>query len=763
MAGELRARLGRLEELLAGGAAAPGELGRLGDAAELHRLFILELCAVLRRGPAGGPPAPGRLLAVAGETAAAGELPVATPATLRGILAGAEGTLGEAGAWAPGEPPWWAPLPAPRPLETLWERLEGRPPADLPGPDRLAAALGDPAGGAPGWLALDELLAPDLTADLFAELEAAFTNGGLPLERGGIGAAGRTSASRWDSVAYLSGCEPALLAASPRLAVTVQWLLDRRGPALAAALPGRPAAPPQTAMLARYPAPSEGYHPHLDNPGATADNGRAATLVLYLNPPGAACAGGELALWAPGAAVSAPAAAALPARGGSAVLFDSRRVAHQVRPLAPGPARWALTLWFNDASPEALGGGTGALDPPPALSVTDLLLAVPDPPLPAGTLLFHEFDARDAAGEIVVRRLDPRSRRRPPRVGLVTTAYRGGAALDAWCAHHLALGADHLLVVFDHLEEPAEAAAADLLQARHPPERLTVWSGERTAAERWPRLGGGRGTDELLGWAAAGGAAWAVAARQTLNASAALAAARTGELGGAPLDWLLHLDADELLHFEGAGRGGASLADHFGAAAAADLALLRYADHELLQPWEAGSAPRFKLNPRLAAARLGTVGWARLLACLGREQDGDRPYFHGYHNGKSAVAVAAAEAAGGVHGWRLRTPMAGASRFLAGPFILHLRFPAAAAFRAKYRAMAAAEEAPGRPFPPSPAEERAVARVRALLAAGADEETIDRRLDELYRRLTHFTPAEVEILEEAGLLLTPGLSAYTTA
>jgi hypothetical protein len=295
-----------------------------------------------------------------------------------------------------------------------------------------------------------------------------------------------------------------------------------------------------------------------------------------------------------------------------------------------------------------------------------------------------------------------------------------------------------------------------------------------------------------------------VAARQTLNATAALATARTGELGGAPLDWLLHLDADERFHLEGDTRGGADLHTHFAAAAAAGWKLLRYANHELLAPLEAsphtadggaGSpialdadsarlgrvALTFKLNPRLAAARLGTGGWRQLVQQLEMAQDAPRPYFRAYHNGKSAVAVAGARAAAGVHGWRLDEGESDAQGFLAGPSILHLHFASRAAFRRKYRALAeaiadspspvgkggATEEgseqglkAPTPPaagprlFEPSPVERTLLATIRGLRRDGATEAGIDHHLDELHARLLTFTPAETELLAAAGLLHT---------
>lgn len=728
---------------------SPEELRRLGSPAHLELLFRLEMCALVRRGPSPAPPAPAHLLAAAGEAAAGGALPAGCPGGLRALLEDLETAVRRAGAWDAGAPLWWSPLPPPGTLEALWRRLAAellRPPE----PPLLAAALA--AGAAEPWLSLPGLLAPTGAAELHRELDRAHRDGALPLEREGVGAAGQVSARRTDSVAYVSGLEPQLLAAAPTFAALVQHCLGPLARRLARALPGRRLSPPQKAMVARYPAPCAGYLPHLDNPGAGRDNGRALTLVLYLSSPGQEPRGGDLALWPPGARTTEAPALVLPPAAGTAALFDSRAVPHRVMPVGAGPPRWALTLWFNDKP-------APALEAPrlPRLTLTDALLPVADPPLPAGTALFHDLDRGGPAGEIAVR---PRGRRRP-RVGIVATVYRGGRALDAWCEHHLSVGADHLILVFDRPDEPEETADRGRLRARYSEDRLTLWSGPEVTARRWPALGADPGLAGLRELAGSGAASsYSVAARQTLHASAALAAARAGEVGGAPLDWLLHLDADELLYPEGRGRGGGDLTEHLAAADRAGLLLLRYANHELLLPQPPGEPPRFKLNPRLAAARLGRRGWEKLAAHLGLSQAGPRPYFHGYHNGKSAVAVSRGRSAAGVHGWHLEGPEdPDQGRFLAGPCVLHFHFASAAAFRRKYLAIAAAPAPSGpRPFEPSPAEVAALELIHRARGESLSPGALAHRLDHLHARLTTFSPTEIDLLEEAGLLLHPRLS-----
>jgi hypothetical protein len=143
-------------------------------------------------------------------------------------------------------------------------------------------------------------------------------------------------------------------------------------------------------------------------------------------------------------------------------------------------------------------------------------------------------------------------------------------------------------------------------------------------------------------------------------------------------------------------------------------------------------------------------------------QSDARPYFNGYLNGKSAVLVRAGATAAGVHGWSLATPpSAGKSCLLAGPSILHFHFASTGAFRHKYLDMAASADPSGpRPFPPSPAETAALDLIRSLQRDGADQTTITAQLYELHGRLTGFSESEVELLEEAGLIMTPEIPGH---
>ncbi|MCP4660700.1 MAG: radical SAM protein [bacterium] len=383
-------------------------------------------------------------------------------------------------------------------------------------------------------------------------------------------------------------------------------------------------------------------------------------------------------------------------------------------------------------------------------SLAEMLLPIDSPCLPAGVMLLHELRDDELTGRFHVRRPAAGDL----RVGLVTTTHGAGKRLDLWCRHHFDLGVAHIVVVFDRPEEEDEAAAAARLRDAYPPARMTLWSSAQLARERWPQVDGLPDAGVLVELARSGRrSSQTVAARQVLNASAALAAAATDELGGAPLDWLVHLDDDELWVAGGPARGGSSLAQHFAAAAEMGWKLVHYVNHELLLPSDP-AAPRFKVNPQLARARLGPRGWNVFCEQLAMRPADLRPYFHGYVNGKAAVAVDAGVAAAGVHGWHLAEHFAGASVTVAGPLVLHLRYPTPESFCERY-VVKAGERADGDDalFAPSSTEARAVALVRTARTAGKGEETLRDELGQLYREVTHFTPAEIDLLSNAGLIV----------
>ena len=121
----------------------------------------------------------------------------------------------------------------------------------------------------------------------------------------------------------------------------------------------RSVQPPSRLMLAHYAgdasAPGARYLPHIDNdpddpghaegtPGLRACD-RAVTVILYLNENWEAARGGCLRVQ-----LEPPKKGVLDVAPtwGRVVAFDSRRVAHEVRPTHFG--RWAMTAWLNDGN-----------------------------------------------------------------------------------------------------------------------------------------------------------------------------------------------------------------------------------------------------------------------------------------------------------------------------------------------------------------------------------------------------------------------------
>ncbi|MEM9599147.1 MAG: 2OG-Fe(II) oxygenase, partial [Acidobacteriota bacterium] len=451
----LRGDLDRLETAAGTDVATAVEsLVSLGDPRRATLLLEVALTASLRRGP-GGRPSPSRWIEVGAAAAAAGAVPWGTPGELRRRLLDASQRLVASSAWSSDAPAWWDPLPAASEGEGRWEEVA----AGLRWPQ--APAWAGAFRGGPRYLVMESFVGEDFAAEAFRELETFWGAGASALEPGTVGDArrsadrsgprseghseghseGRTE-GRSDDVRFVTGLEGDLLAAAPSATVLIQALLAGVEGWMGEISEGRDRSlyPPQRAMLARYGAPGQGFDPHLDNPaggaiGGDFDNGRGLTLVVYLNPRHRTPCGGELALWRPGASSSDPADAVVPPVGGGAACFDSRRVLHQVRPLEPGPPRWALTLWLNEA-PQG---------PPPSLpvpmpTVAELLAPVADPPLPARKLLARICDDYPppvgGAGLGVDVWAVPQ--RASVRAGVVTTAY--GADLSAWGRRHLDLG-----------------------------------------------------------------------------------------------------------------------------------------------------------------------------------------------------------------------------------------------------------------------------------------------------------------------------------
>ena len=132
------------------------------------------------------------------------------------------------------------------------------------------------------------------------------------------------------------------------------------------------------------------------------------------------------------------------------------------------------------------------------------------------------------------------------RLGLVCTMRDNASSLDSFICYNLALGFSMLFLYADDPEDEAVVVAR-----RYPADRVLLRTHDATLREEWRRLPSW-GRLQLY-------APTEVQARQMLNAEHAMQ--RSLALG---LDFLLHVDSDELLHLPCApgGGGGEALQAH---------------------------------------------------------------------------------------------------------------------------------------------------------------------------------------------------------
>jgi hypothetical protein len=249
--------------------------------------------------------------------------------------------------------------------------------------------------------------------------------------------------------------------------------------------------------------------------------------------------------------------------------------------------------------------------------------------------------------------------RRGGRAAIVATMRAPGAdVLASWLAYHRAIGFRHFFIYFDDPDDPDRAAATgrDVTAVRCDPAfvrglaRLSQWSVVG-------RFVAGTGVDRLL-------------ARQILHVEDAMTRIEAGRM---PIDWLLHIDADELFVVPGDDAGA-----HFAALDRLGTDQAIYLNHEAVpETLEVGDMFRtvtlFKRNP----AVLHSAGKPRLALASKRR-------YLAYSHGKAAIRIGADAVPDGVHtfagiGGALRT------RWLASPYLLHYPSCGFARWRLKYQ------------------------------------------------------------------------------
>ena len=205
------------------------------------------------------------------------------------------------------------------------------------------------------------------------------------------------------------------------------------------------------------------------------------------------------------------------------------------------------------------------------------------------------------------------------RLGIVTTLRDAGDTIDSFIAWHLGIGFDRLFLFFDDPQDPVLARLAT-----HP--QVTAIAHDDALRERWRALPeyaqfGGFTDKEVM-------------ARQVLNVGVAMALARDQGL-----DWLLHIDADELFFSP-----SHPLPELFALSAGLDTVL--YPNFEAVpEQDEIRDAFRdvdlFKIAPSLNPGPTTAAGFDLLRATPQLPADF---HFHFYSNGKSAVRLGADKA-----------------------------------------------------------------------------------------------------------------------
>ena len=245
----------------------------------------------------------------------------------------------------------------------------------------------------------------------------------------------------------------------------------------------------------------------------------------------------------------------------------------------------------------------------------------------------------------------------PCRCAIVTTLRHAGAMIDSFIAWHQAIGFERLFLFFD---DPADPDLARL--AGH--AGVTAVAHDDALRMRWQALPEYAGLEKFI--------PAEVMARQVLNVGVAMELARDEGL-----DWLLHIDADELFF-----PAYASMAGIFNA----DADTIRFFNFEAVPEKEDITDPfrevdLFKIAPVLKPGPFDAEGAALLRATPQLPQE---LFFHFYSNGKSAVRLASASRPDGVHrfaGGRVLESESG--------FVLHYACCGFAAFWDKYRTLGA--------------------------------------------------------------------------
>mmetsp|Transcript_8652 Transcript_8652/g.25600 ORF Transcript_8652/g.25600 Transcript_8652/m.25600 type:complete len:396 (+) Transcript_8652:17-1204(+) len=226
---------------------------------------------------------------------------------------------------------------------------------------------------------------------------------------------------------------------------------------------------------------------------------------------------------------------------------------------------------------------------------------------------------------------------RGPKAAIVTTVKNFAQLCVSWCAYHFDIGFCHLFIYFD---EPSELPSVQTtLHSHFPPESLTLVAHDDALRLAWGRL---EGVAQIMPHAAT-----EVQTRQQLNCRHAIGLAVKRRI-----EWMLHIDADELFHPNGA----CDACAHFAELDAAGVDTFVYVNHEAV-PEAVGISDPFRevtlfkrslefVEPTDAAQEAVGLWQQRHHGC----------FFYYYDNGKAAVRVHPKARPLSVHEWLPGTP-----------------------------------------------------------------------------------------------------------
>ncbi len=224
---------------------------------------------------------------------------------------------------------------------------------------------------------------------------------------------------------------------------------------------------------------------------------------------------------------------------------------------------------------------------------------------------------------------------------IVTTLKNQGASLITFVEYHLAIGFSKIYLMFDDPEDPDQYLVSEI-------PGVEVFVCDKQIRDRWQSLHkykkyGGYAETE-------------VRARQTLNAELAMQCARSDNI-----DWLLHIDSDELFWIS-----DATIHPHLDRLRQTGIVSARYYNFEAVP--EAENIENYFLEVN-AFKKPG-----KLLRKEGIDRNKywpeGRKYFNFYANGKSMCQVREDMVPGDVHKWSSKTEHIYTSSFY-HPCVLH--------------------------------------------------------------------------------------------